>query len=186
MNTELLTGSLKNMNEYRVGARDERIWGWYEVIGTGRELQDEFCEKHIGIHPFQALSLQRHQGRREIWTVLSGTLTVIVNGELYTLEKNQSINIPKSAPHCMINASNEQVTVYEKQIGVCREDDNDRLRDMNGRATLPIDTSDTLALKSAQLYERVVSDLPEKAEQWKALIPKASNDPCTAVKSNAS
>jgi mannose-6-phosphate isomerase-like protein (cupin superfamily) len=146
--------------EYTIGDRDERVWGWYEVTNVGTmDSDEEFCEKRIGILPRQALSLQRHHGRRELWTAVRGTLTVIVNGELHEVHEGESIHIPLHAPHCMVNMSHGEIVVYEKQMGVCREEDNDRLFDMAGREIVEIAADDAMAHKSVELYKKIIQDL---------------------------
>jgi len=153
--------SLDTLKEYNKGEVDQRPWGFYEVINAGIEQNEEFCEKKIGVKPYQALSLQRHHGRREYWEVLSGELTVIHNGEMITLRENESIEIHLEAPHCMINVTDKPVVVYEKQMGLCRESDNDRLCDFGGRDVMDIDKNDAMALKSKSLYLKVTDFLHE-------------------------
>ncbi len=167
--------NIDNMEAYSVGNRDNREWGWFEVVDTGIEANEEYCEKNIGILPHQALSLQRHHGRREIWTVTKGTLTVILDGEHKTLEAGETINIPLKSAHCMINLNNEEIVVHERQIGVCRESDNDRLCDFNGRDTIPVIDTDFNALKSILLYKKITASLVQKAAIWNKTIATNSN-----------
>ncbi|MEZ5814665.1 MAG: phosphomannose isomerase type II C-terminal cupin domain [Alphaproteobacteria bacterium] len=150
-------GDLIALTGYAAGDKGLRPWGWYEVLGVGMEDQEEFCEKKIGIRPHQSLSLQRHHGRREIWRVEEGELTVILDGNLHTLRRDETIMIPLKAPHCMMNLTDEPLIVYEKQIGICREEDNDRLYDMNGRETLEIAADDHKALESVELYKKAIA-----------------------------
>lgn len=139
---------VKALEVYSVGDIETRPWGFYEVLNFGSENNEEFCEKKIGVKPFQALSLQRHYGRREFWEVLSGELTVIHDGFVFDLKEGQSIDINIRAPHCMINKTGKPVVVYEKQMGICREEDFERLCDFGGRETCSIDEHDLVALKS--------------------------------------
>lgn len=112
--------ALENHVAYDAGDSDNRQWGFYEVLNVGIERGEEFCEKRIGVRPYRALSLQRHHGRREVWKVEEGVLTVICDGKLHTLTKGEVMMIPLEAPHCMINLTGEPVIVHEKQIGICR------------------------------------------------------------------
>jgi len=155
MNVEVI----KSKTEYHQGDVDQRPWGFYEVLNAGIDNDEEFCEKKIGVKPYQALSLQRHHGRREYWEVLSGELTVIHNGKVSTLKESDSINIDLYAPHCMINMTAQPVVVYEKQMGVCREEDNDRLCDFGGRETLEIKEDDLIALASKVEYLKITDIL---------------------------
>ena len=56
--------NVQNLHSYNVGETDHRSWGFYEVVDVGMLKGEEFCEKKIGVKPQQALSLQRHHGRR--------------------------------------------------------------------------------------------------------------------------
>ena len=138
---------LENQVQYDTGDFDHRPWGFYEVLNVGIERNEEFCEKRIGVKPYKALSLQRHHGRREIWQVEEGVLTVICDGHLHTVNAGETIMIPLEAPHCMINRTSTPVIVIEKQIGICREEDNDRLCDLSGREVMDIAADDLKALK---------------------------------------
>lgn len=46
-----------------------------------------------------------------------------------------------------------------KQIGVCREADNDRLCDFGGRDTVPVAEEDKVALDSVALYKQTILKL---------------------------
>lgn len=147
------------LKNYFVGEKEFRPWGYFEVLEVGQTGAEEFCKKEITMKPHTAMSVQRHSLRREIWDVTEGTLTAILNGELHTVPAGSRISIPLTAVHCMINLSDEKVVVREMQLGVCREEDNDRLSDINGRETLFIDPSDLNALESVALYQRIIKNL---------------------------
>ncbi len=153
---QLNTSDLKN---YYLGETEQRPWGTFEVLDVGMSNEEEFCEKRIEVMPRQALSLQRHQYRREVWQVHEGSLTVILNGKLLTVMAGEEILIPLQAVHCMINLTDKPVVVYERQMGVCREEDNDRLSDMSGRDTVDIDLNDDNAMVSKVIYEKVTKSL---------------------------
>ena len=59
----------------------------------------------------------------------------------------------------MINMTAEKVVVSERQIGICREADNDRLSDLSGRDTVNIPQYDVDALASKEIYERIIKRL---------------------------
>jgi len=55
---------------------DIRPWGKYEVL-----LDEENTNiKKISINPGQKLSYQSHQKRQELWVVVKGSLSIIING----------------------------------------------------------------------------------------------------------
>ena len=67
--------------------KEERPWGWYEVIDQG----DRFKVKNIEVKPGHRLSLQKHHHRTEHWIVVSGTAEVQLNDARQLLGENQSI-----------------------------------------------------------------------------------------------
>ena len=144
------------LSVYVIGGHEERSWGFYEVLDIEFDGQQEICKKIIGIDARQALSLQRHYHRREVWHVVEGTITVILDGKIFNLTVGQELEIPVGAVHSMINLGREPVLLYEKQIGVCREDDNDRLYDYAGRPANLVDTKDKVALRSVHIYKSVI------------------------------
>lgn len=118
---------------YRVGEKDTRPWGMWEVLETGTEGGEEYCIKRITVLPGGVLSLQSHALRRENWTVESGTLEVTRDDEVLVLQMGESIDIPCGARHRMANRASVETVVKEIQRGVCREDDIVRYEDIYGR-----------------------------------------------------
>ena len=149
-----------NTKPYSTGEKENRPWGFFEVLDVGiNKLGEEFCEKTIGVKPMKALSLQRHRLRRETWRVEQGELTVVLNGDLHKLTEGQTIEIPLKAAHCMINTTKEMVVVNEIQTGICREADNDRLCDFNGRDVVELMSTDIEAIASKEIYEKIVKSM---------------------------
>ncbi len=144
------------MSSYTIGERDKRSWGFYEVLDVKYQDGYEICKKIIAIDARQALSLQRHYHRREVWHVVEGTITVILDGQVLNLVTGQELEIPLGAVHSMINLGREPVLLYEKQIGVCREDDNERLYDYAGRPVDPVDVKDRVAMQSIERYKSLI------------------------------
>ncbi len=145
------------MVPYKTGDSDQRNWGSYEV--THVDYENDICvccEKHITVKPGAMLSVQSHDKRYEKWTVLSGTLSVIHNGELKTLQKDEIIDIGLGDIHTMANFSDTDCVVHEIQKGECSEDDIHRFWDPNGR---PVEKSnDDKVVKSIQLCEELTSE----------------------------
>ena len=141
------------MPSYDLGERDDRSWGNYVVTDVCNKNEQERCEKILTVKPQQALSLQRHKHRSEIWKILEGNPTVIIDGQLKTLAPKDVVEVPMMAPHCIVNMGDQDVVIQEMQFGVCREDDNERLADYAGRPTVQVDLDDEVALKSIELYK---------------------------------
>ena len=103
-----------------------RPWGYYEVLGGGKEFQ----VKKLTVLPGEALSLQTHQHRTEHWVVVSGIATVTKNNKKMLLEKNESTYIPAGAQHRLENAQKNNLEIIEVQSGsYLGEDDIVRLDD---------------------------------------------------------
>jgi len=146
----------KDAADYTAGQRVESPWGSNLVIDARHENGQDICIKEITVKPGFMLSLQRHRGRAELWEVLGGVLTVIMDGKRYDVHAGESISLPKGSVHCMINSSDAPVTVKETQTGICREKDNIRLVDFNNRPTYPLTTD--IEFQSAKLYAAIQAE----------------------------
>ncbi len=144
--------------EYHVGDRDTRPWGEYEVTAvTKNAAGEEVCEKKITVLPKQILSLQSHELRRELWRVVSGELTVILNDRRITLTAGQDINVPLGSIHAMANTSDAPCVVFERQEGTCREEDIKRYLDAYGRG---VEASDNpVVTASLAVYTEVMKEI---------------------------
>lgn len=142
---------------YRIGDRDTRPWGDYEVTAVGLNAAgEEVCEKKITVLPKQILSLQSHELRRELWRVVAGELTVILNDSRLTLKEGDDVHVPLGSIHAMANIANVPCVIFERQEGVCREEDIKRYLDAYGRgveaSTSPVVTA-SLAVYRAVMDE---------------------------------
>ena len=153
----------KKQDSYQVGTKVSSPWGENTVLEAhiGELGTDEdFVKKAITINPGFMLSLQRHRGRSEIWEVMDGILTIICDGALQTLNKGEKITIPKGSVHGLINKHRTPVKLIETQTGTCREADNIRLIDFNGRPTVPLQTK--IEAQSAVLYAQVHEEIKQE------------------------
>ena len=90
--------------------------------------------KRLHVYPRAALSLQSHQHRSEHWVVVSGTASVVREGEVFTLEANESVYIHMGQRHRLANETEEPLTVIEVQTGrYLGEDDIMRYDDLYSR-----------------------------------------------------
>lgn len=143
---------------YQVGDRDDRPWGCYEVVAVGKtQAGEDYCEKKITVLPGQILSLQSHDLRREVWRVLEGELTVVLNDRHLTLGQGEEVRVPQRSFHAMGNLGSFPCIVFERQEGLCREEDIRRYLDAYGRATEISD--DPAAAASLRLYKNILSRL---------------------------
>ena len=109
---------------------EERPWGFYEIL-----LETEYTKvKQITVNPGQKLSYQYHLKRKEFWTIVKGTATIILGDENILVSQGESINIPLRAKHRIINETPQPIILIEVQTGsYFGEDDIVRIDDEYGR-----------------------------------------------------
>ena len=110
---------------------DNRPWGrWEEYI-----FEPSYRIKRIVVFPGKRLSLQRHQLREEHWVVVEGTGLMTLGDEQFPIQPGTYINIPKGTIHRVENNNeNGALVIIETQLGICPEDDIERIEDDYGRA----------------------------------------------------
>jgi mannose-6-phosphate isomerase len=110
--------------------RDDRPWGYYQVVdeGTG------FKVKRLCIRPGQRLSYQRHTSRSEHWCVVSGRGLVTLDGTTVEVTTGTTIDVPAETAHRAACTGEEDLVFIEVQTGsYLGEDDIERLEDDYGR-----------------------------------------------------
>ena len=123
-----LNGYLKeNQSLQSVGILTEtRPWGKFEVLLDAPDVK----VKRITVNPGQRLSYQYHEKRREVWTVVKGMLTIVLEDEKLFRGKGQSIKIPLGDKHRAWNEIESPVVFIEVQTGTYfGEDDIIRIKD---------------------------------------------------------
>jgi mannose-6-phosphate isomerase len=105
---------------------EQTPWGKWEVL-----LNTDYCKvKQIFVNTGHRLSYQKHFKRQEIWTVVQGEATVVLDGETKTLKEGESIFIPLESKHRVENRYNKQLIFIEIQRGsYFGEDDIIRFED---------------------------------------------------------
>ena len=110
--------------------KEERPWGWYEVIDQG----DRFKVKNIEGTPGHRLSLQKHHRRAEHWIWWSGTADGGVNDASKGIGENQREDIPGGCKHRLSNPGKIPLKIIEVQSGpYLEEDDIEIFEDDHGR-----------------------------------------------------
>ena len=79
--------------------KEERPWGWYDVIDTG----STYKVKSIQVESGKSLSLQRHMHRSEHWVVVEGTALVEVDGKKEFVNVNEGSYVPICSMHRLSN-----------------------------------------------------------------------------------
>lgn len=106
---------------------EKRIWGEYRVIdyqmqGNGTNS----LTKHMIVKAGQHISYQRHALRTEIWTIIEGTGSIILDGTLTEIWRGYTVSIKPGTGHAV--KANTEMHIIEVQIGnELTEDDIERL-----------------------------------------------------------
>ena len=103
-----------------------RPWGRYEV------LQESLTHKVkcIYVKPNSRLSYQRHQKRAEHWFIVSGVATVTLNGEVFTRNSGETVDVGVGDLHRIANQGLSELVFIEVQTGsYFGEDDIERIED---------------------------------------------------------
>lgn len=110
---------------------DNRPWGrWEEYLN-----EPGYRVKRIYVFPGERLSLQRHAQRKEYWTVVQGQGVFTLDGEERRVRPGDALHIPQGGVHRIANdTQSEHLVIIETQMGICREDDIERLEDDYGRS----------------------------------------------------
>ncbi len=107
-----------------------RPWGTYTIL----ENEFGYKIKKIEVKPSKKLSLQKHFHRNEHWIVLSGTATIEIDNNTFTVCPNESIYIKMGQKHRLINDGKIPIVLIEAQVGeYTNEDDIVRFDDDFGR-----------------------------------------------------
>lgn len=100
-----------NMKKY-----DKRIWGEYTVLDyTEFSENEKALTKHIVIEAGKNVSYQRHEHRREIWTVIQGVGEVVLDGEKRKMQKGDVIFVAQGVKHTVKAIS--ELHFIEVQMG---------------------------------------------------------------------
>ena len=102
-----------------------RPWGYWAILHEEPGIK----VKRINVHPFGALSNQKHNFRNEFWLVSKGTAKIIINNSHTTfLNKHESLYIDKNKWHRLLNDSDiNDLEIIEIQYGEkCIEEDIER------------------------------------------------------------
>ncbi|PQP82915.1 mannose-1-phosphate guanylyltransferase [Paenibacillus sp. PCH8] len=103
-------------NEDQRPMYEERRWGCYRVLDyTRNEAGGEVLTKRICISAGKNLSYQYHLLRNEVWTVVSGTGELILNGQRRTISQGDTVIIDRSMLHSVRAVT--ELEIIEVQIG---------------------------------------------------------------------
>ncbi len=110
--------------------RDDRPWGYYEVVDTA----DTFRVKRICVAAGKRLSYQRHRHRDEHWVIVAGDGVVTLDDVEHQVGVGSTIDVTVGTAHRMQNVGRTDLVFIEVQTGAYfGEDDIERLDDDYGR-----------------------------------------------------
>lgn len=73
----------------------ERPWGWY----ASTFAMDGFKTKVFVVKPKHRLSLQSHEHRHELWTIVSGRGVCTVDDKVFEVSADSFVKVPQGARH---------------------------------------------------------------------------------------
>ena len=121
-------GKLKEMGDARVDYHltDYRPWGSATLLEEGQFYKI----RRLSVLPGKKISYQMHSHRSEHWIVVSGTATVIIDGNEMIVCSNESVFVKTGHKHRLENRGKLLLQVIEVQSGVyLGEDDITRFED---------------------------------------------------------
>ena len=90
----------------------EKSWGSYRVL----DVNDQSLTVKVTLNPGHGMNYHSHERRDEVWTIVSGTGRVILDGEEKTVETGDVINMPAGMKHTVF-ASETGLQIIEVQMG---------------------------------------------------------------------
>ena len=90
----------------------EKSWGSYKVLDVG---SDSLTVK-VTLNPGHGMNYHSHERRDEVWTVVSGFGSVVVDGVSRLVSTGDVINLPKGCKHT-VTASKVGLQIVEVQMG---------------------------------------------------------------------
>lgn len=89
----------------------EKSWGSYRVI----DVEEGSLTIRITLHAGHRMNYHSHERRDEVWTVVSGTGTTIVEGAAKRVQPGDVITMPAGVKHTIV--ADTELKVIEVQIG---------------------------------------------------------------------
>jgi mannose-6-phosphate isomerase len=119
--------------EYAEGLRDPRVdifvaerpWGSFTQFVSNETV----TVKTITVEAGHRLSLQRHEHRGEMWTVLDVPITVTVDERTWVAQVGETVWVPRGAIHRIANSGERTGRILEVGFGFFDESDIERIED---------------------------------------------------------
>ena len=103
----------------------EKSWGSYRVL----DVSDKSMTVKVTLNPGHGMNYHSHDRRDEVWTVISGSGRVVIDGEEGTLKRYHKSNgavvleasSPKYPPRVFVGSDANEVRVVGRVIEVRRK-----------------------------------------------------------------
>jgi len=110
---DILKKNPNKASKYEYSYIDNRPWGIREIL----KKEPGFRVRKITIFPGLKLSNHMHNKRNENYTVVTGVLTIELDGEVVNLQEGESYNIEPNVMHLLRNDTDEDVILIEVDTG---------------------------------------------------------------------
>lgn len=110
---DILKENAKKASKYEHSYIDNRPWGIREIL----KKEPGFRVRKITIFPGLKISKHMHNKRTENYMVVSGILTIELDGEVLELNEGDSYNIEPNVMHLLRNDTDEDVILIEVDTG---------------------------------------------------------------------
>lgn len=100
---------VENMNQEAMYA--EKSWGIYNVI----DVQEEFMTIKVQLNAGNKMKYHSHHNRDEVWTIVSGTGVVVLDGKKRDVGVGDVIRIPRGCKHTI--QADTAIRLIEVQLG---------------------------------------------------------------------
>lgn len=90
----------------------EKSWGSYRVLDVGSNS----LTVKVTLNPGCGMNYHSHERRNEVWTIVSGTGSVVVNGVSRSVSAGEVIDLPAGCKHTVV-ASEFGLQIVEVQMG---------------------------------------------------------------------
>lgn len=89
----------------------EKSWGTYTVI----DAQPKSMSVKISLRADSSMKYHSHSERKEVWTILSGSGMVVIDGEKREVSEGDAVTIPSGAKHSI--TAHTDMDIIEVQLG---------------------------------------------------------------------
>jgi mannose-1-phosphate guanylyltransferase len=113
---------MENISKSTVFDDEKTRWGKFHSIAQYKRDEHRVKVKVLVLDEGKNVSYQQHLNRAEVWNILSGKGTMIVEGIEFSVKQGDVINIPRGAWHTAKASDDSKLEVLEVQHGLETEE----------------------------------------------------------------